>query len=169
MASRLQIDLGQQSWTTRVDGNRVRLGPGEKDFNVTVTPGLKTRGSIGAGDRLSVSTGSATHTGNAVVSGDDVWVTIEGEVFVFTAGPAGRRARAAASRDQDAFTPPMSATVVRIAVAPGDEVEDGDVLIALEAMKMELPIRAPRRGVVRAVLCREGELVQPGQVLIEFE
>jgi biotin carboxyl carrier protein len=34
---------------------------------------------------------------------------------------------------------------------------------------MELPIRAPRAGVVRAVHCREGELVQPGQVLIDFE
>ena len=54
-------------------------------------------------------------------------------------------------------------------VKPGDRVEDGDVLIALEAMKMELPIRAPRNGVVRAILCREGELVQPGQVLLEFE
>jgi 3-methylcrotonyl-CoA carboxylase alpha subunit len=63
----------------------------------------------------------------------------------------------------------MAATVVRIAVTPGDRVEDGDVLIALEAMKMELPIRAPRAGIVRAVHCREGELVQPGQVLIDFE
>ena len=36
-------------------------------------------------------------------------------------------------------------------------------------MKMELPIRAPRDGVVRAVHCAEGELVQPGDVLLEIE
>ena len=44
-----------------------------------------------------------------------------------------------------------------------------DVLIALEAMKMELPIRAPRDGVVKAVHCQPGELVQPGQVLLDLE
>jgi len=42
------------------------------------------------------------------------------------------------------------------------------VLIVLEAMKMELPLRAPHDGVIAAVDCREGELVQPGKVLVEF-
>jgi biotin carboxyl carrier protein len=58
---------------------------------------------------------------------------------------------------------------VRIAVKPGDAVKDGDVLIALEAMKMELPIRAPRDGVVRAVHCQPGDMVQPGQVLLDLD
>ena len=65
--------------------------------------------------------------------------------------------------------PPMPATVVRIAVKPGDAVRAGDVLIALEAMKMELPIRAPRDGIVAAVHCQEGELVQPGVSLVEIK
>ena len=43
------------------------------------------------------------------------------------------------------------------------------VLIMLEAMKMELPIKAPRDGRVMAIACRPGELVQPGVPLIEFE
>ena len=157
MASRLRVELGQQSWAAYVDGERVRLDTEDVEFLVQNSEG-----------RISVTAPAGSHIGNAIVAGDDVWVTIDGEVFVFNVGPAGRRARAA-SRDQDAFTPPMSATVVRIAVALGDQVEDGDVLIALEAMKMELPIRAPRKGIVRAILCREGELVQPGQVLLEFE
>jgi biotin carboxyl carrier protein len=97
-----------------------------------------------------------------------VWVTVEGEIFSFTVAEHAARQRSG-SRDQDAFTPPMSATVVRVNVAPGDTVRDGDVLIALEAMKMELPIRAPRDGVIRAVNCRPGELVQPGDVLVELE
>jgi biotin carboxyl carrier protein len=97
-----------------------------------------------------------------------VWVTVAGEVFAFTVTHGARRERSA-TRDHDAFTPPMSATVVRIAVKPGDAVRDGDVLIALEAMKMELPIRAPRDGVVRAVRCQPGDLVQPGDVLLDLE
>jgi biotin carboxyl carrier protein len=61
----------------------------------------------------------------------------------------------------------MPATVTRIAVKVGDAVAKGDLLIALEAMKMELPIRAPRDFVISAIHCAEGDLVQPGTVLLE--
>ena len=64
---------------------------------------------------------------------------------------------------------PMPATVVAIHVTPGQVVAEGDTLIVLEAMKMELPIRAPRNGVVKTVACATGELVQPGVNLLEFE
>ena len=122
------------------------------------------------GDRLAIETiDGLSHplSGAAAVAGDVVWVTVKGDVFAFAVTHGAHRARE--SRDQDAFTPPMSATVVRIAVKAGDRVQAGDVLIALEAMKMELPIRSPRDGVVRVVHCREGELVQPEQILIELE
>jgi biotin carboxyl carrier protein len=62
----------------------------------------------------------------------------------------------------------MAGTVVRMAVKPGDRVKAGDTLVVLEAMKMELPVRATHDGVVVAVHCREGELVQPGTRLIEM-
>ena len=48
-------------------------------------------------------------------------------------------------------------------------VSEGDTLIVLEAMKMELPIKAPRGGVVKAVHCAKGDLVQPGVNLLELE
>jgi biotin carboxyl carrier protein len=48
-------------------------------------------------------------------------------------------------------------------------VKKGDTLLVLEAMKMELPVRAPGDGTVTAVSCREGELVQAGVVLVELE
>jgi 3-methylcrotonyl-CoA carboxylase alpha subunit len=157
MATKIQIESASETWIGQISGNDVRLEPGDASVSVTKSDG-----------RMTAATPGSQHTGNAVVSGDDVWVTIDGEVFLFTVGAVGRRSRSH-SRDQDAFTPPMSATIVRIAVKPGDRVEDGDVLIALEAMKMELPIRAPRTGVVKAIHCKEGELVQPGQVLLDFE
>ena len=63
---------------------------------------------------------------------------------------------------------PMPATVLKVLVAPGSHVKRGDTVIILEAMKMELPIRTSREGLVTAVLCREGELVQPERVLVEI-
>ena len=156
MATRLHLALGGNTWTVKVNRHDVHFGDGGT-HHVTVEDG-----------RLRADVSGEVFSGNAVVSGDDVWVTVDGEVFVFQVTPGTRGSRGPATA-LDAFTPPMAATVVRIAVKPGDRVEDGDVLIALEAMKMELPIRAPRAGVVRAVHCREGELVQPGQVLIDFE
>jgi 3-methylcrotonyl-CoA carboxylase alpha subunit len=64
---------------------------------------------------------------------------------------------------------PMPATVVKLFVSPGASLKKGDTVLTLEAMKMELPIRSPRDGVVRAVHCKPGELVQPGVNLVELE
>jgi biotin carboxyl carrier protein len=119
------------------------------------------------GDRLRVTGLTETFEGAAASAGDVVWVTVDGETFSFTVTHGARRSRSS-THDQDAFMPPMSATVVRIAVKPGDEVKAGDVLIALEAMKMELPIRAPRDGVISAIHCSVGDLVQPDQALLEM-
>ena len=63
----------------------------------------------------------------------------------------------------------MPATVIEIKVAAGDSVKRGDILIVLEAMKMELPVRAPGDGRVKAIHCRPGDLVQPETSLIELE
>jgi biotin carboxyl carrier protein len=63
----------------------------------------------------------------------------------------------------------MPATVISVQAAAGQAVQRGDVLVMLEAMKMELPIKAPRNGRVTAIACRLGELVQPGVPLLELE
>jgi acetyl-CoA carboxylase biotin carboxyl carrier protein len=55
--------------------------------------------------------------------------------------------------------------VMRIAVAAGTQVAEGDELVILEAMKMELPVLAPAGGVVSAILVAEGDQVGEGQVL----
>jgi biotin carboxyl carrier protein len=62
----------------------------------------------------------------------------------------------------------MPATVLRVLAAPGKTVRRGETLILLEAMKMELPLRAPQDGTVTEVLCEEGQLVQPGTILVEI-
>ena len=78
-------------------------------------------------------------------------------------------ARAPHTGDQMALSSPMPATVVAIHVTPGQDVVEGDLLVMLEAMKMELPIRAPRAGRVKSLACRPGERVQPGVPLLELE
>ena len=109
--------------------------------------------------------GSLVFAATAAESGDEVWVCIEGEVFAFRVGATHRESRTA---NQEALMAPMPATVVRVVVAPGQAVAQGDLLLALEAMKMELPIRAPRDGVIDQIHCREGDLVQPGTVLVSL-
>ena len=98
--------------------------------------------------------------------GDTQWVFVNGQVATVTAAQPGRRR--GRSREAGVMSP-MPATVVAIHVTPGQVVAEGDTLIVLEAMKMELPIRAPRNGVVKTVACATGELVQPGVNLLEFE
>ena len=64
---------------------------------------------------------------------------------------------------------PMPATVIAVNVQPGDAVKGGDVLILLEAMKMELPLRASADAIVSAVHCSAGDLVQPNVPLVDLE
>lgn len=103
----------------------------------------------------------------AAQRGDAVWIGIDGHVFELKVRHGGRRR--ASTADEDALAAPMPATVVRLLVQPGARVSTGDVLIALEAMKMEMAVRAPYDGIVKAIHCREGDLVQPGTALVEMD
>lgn len=117
--------------------------------------------------KLKVRAGDRDVLATIARDGSRTWVHIGGHVFVID--PPEQRARAGAASDHDALSAPMPATVVRVDVAPGDPVDDGDVVVLLEAMKMELPIRAPRAGVIAKVNCRAGDLVQPGVPLVDLE
>jgi biotin carboxyl carrier protein len=112
--------------------------------------------------------GERCTTAWAVAADDVTWVFLEGRVFELVEIRPGDRARATGHAHQGSLTAPMPATVRRVAVKVGDTVTRGDTLVILEAMKMELPVRAPATGTIRAVHCHEGELVQPGLVLIEI-
>jgi acetyl/propionyl-CoA carboxylase alpha subunit len=92
------------------------------------------------------------------------WVFVDGHVYEVSEPRPKVRRRAGHDASLSA---PMPATVRRIVVGVGDTVKAGDVVIVLEAMKMELPIRAAEPGTVRAIHCVEGELVQPAVPLLE--
>ena len=112
--------------------------------------------------------GAETCVAWAVRLGETTWVFVDGRVFTFTAArPSQQKRRSGAHHGS--LTAPMPATVRKVAVAPGDTVRRGDVLLVLEAMKMELPVRATSDGRVAAINCSEGDLVQPGTSLIELD
>jgi biotin carboxyl carrier protein len=106
------------------------------------------------------------------VDGDVRWVFFEGRTYRFEEVRRGSKGfeevRRGSGSHPGTVSAPMPATVLRIQTAPGTVVKKGDTLLVLEAMKMELPLRSPQDGKIEAVLCSEGQLVQPGVTLVEF-
>lgn len=63
----------------------------------------------------------------------------------------------------------ITGTVWKIEVGPGDEIEEGDTVVILESMKMEMPVEAEDDGVVKEIRCAEGQAVTEGDVLVVLE
>ena len=92
------------------------------------------------------------------------------------AGPAGgakpkRRAgkKAGAAASGDAVTSPMQGTIVKVAVEEGQTVAEGDVVVVLEAMKMEQPLKAHKAGTVTGLKAEVGATVTNGAVICELK
>jgi biotin carboxyl carrier protein len=117
--------------------------------------------------RYLVEDDSRSQLAYAVASDRGTWVFLNGRAWL-AGSPSTTRTRASTTDDTDALAAPMPATVVRIDVSTGQAVTKDNLLVMLEAMKMELPIRAPRDGRVTAINCRVGEIVQPGVPLLEI-
>ncbi len=64
---------------------------------------------------------------------------------------------------------PMPGKILQVMVATGTEVDEGDPLLVLEAMKMENVIRAPRSGVIAVVQAQVGEAVEKAAILVTYE
>ncbi|MGQ4560758.1 acetyl/propionyl/methylcrotonyl-CoA carboxylase subunit alpha [Dermabacteraceae bacterium P7054] len=80
---------------------------------------------------------------------------------------SGRGAKVSAAGD-GAVRSPMQGTVVKVAVKEGESVEEGDLLLVLEAMKMEQPVNAHRSGVVRELTAEVGASVSSGAVFCQI-
>jgi biotin carboxyl carrier protein len=117
--------------------------------------------------RYLIKQGSRTQVAYAVASARETWVFLDGRAYL-AGSSATARSRSSATDEAGALAAPMPATVVRIEVSDGQTVTKDSLLVMLEAMKMELPIRAPRDGRVTAIHCRVGEIVQPGVPLLEI-
>lgn len=63
----------------------------------------------------------------------------------------------------------ITGTVWKVEVAVGDAIEEGDTVVILESMKMEMPVEAEDGGTVSKILCEEGQAVSEGDALVVLE
>jgi biotin carboxyl carrier protein len=131
---------------------------GEKIYSVEIED-LNARPIVAVvdGDRFEVTP----------VNGDQPKVQKEGRA-VSESAPRRLEVPAAASSEKS-LPAPLPGTVMEIFVKAGDEIESGQVVLVIEAMKMKNSIRSPRAGKVAAVLTAAGQTVTHKQSLLEFE
>ncbi len=98
-------------------------------------------------------------------NGTGVWVGWPGGAALIR---ADRHQAHSAAVDSE-IVAPMTGKVVQVRVGPGQEVGADDVLVVLEAMKMEYRLTAPRAGKIASVGCKEGELVDLGATLVTLQ
>lgn len=105
----------------------------------------------------------------AVTAGRDgiLYVWLDGRAYALRREEQRARRRAG-ERAAGSLSATMPGQVIAVAVTPGRQVQRGQTLVVLEAMKMEQRITAPEDGVVAAVHCAVGDVVERGQVVVEI-
>jgi oxaloacetate decarboxylase alpha subunit len=125
---------------------------------------------VPSGKEVSASAGSGVYT--VSVSGQSyvVEVTDGGDVSgiapIGAVSAAGASAAGVAPTNGEPVAAPLAGNIFKVNVAAGEHVQQGDVIIILEAMKMETEVRAAHGGVVATVDVKEGDAVAVGDTLI---
>jgi acetyl-CoA/propionyl-CoA carboxylase biotin carboxyl carrier protein len=130
-----------------------------------------------AGESAEAPEASERHTVVVEVGGKRIEVVLPAGLGGMSAGPAaggrkpkrakGKKSGAAASGDS--VTSPMQGTIVKIAVEEGQQVAEGDIVVVLEAMKMEQPLKAHKAGTVTGLQAEVGATVTNGAVICELK
>lgn len=114
--------------------------------------------------------GAQRQTALVARSAEGTWVWVGGRARLVRPRHERRRAgRGAAAGAGQTVTPPMPAIVSKVLVEPGQMVEQGQALVVVSAMKMEMTLTAPYGGTVRAVHTQPGAKANPGDELVEIE
>ena len=151
----MKLSRGGETVDIRVEGENAVLDGRAVAFHATR-----------AGEKLEVlRVGKAVYRVRAERDGNRVFVWCAGAAYEFRRA-AGRAASAGSA--SGGLLAPMPGRVRRVLLGEGARVEKGDVILILEAMKMEHAIRAPRDGTVARVLFAEGDLVDAGAILAEI-
>jgi 3-methylcrotonyl-CoA carboxylase alpha subunit len=120
--------------------------------------------------RLSVVIDGEPVSGVFVTGDSEVLVSLDGESYrLAKPPPPNLDTGAGADESAASLTAPMPGTMVKLLVEEGDEVEEGQLLLVLEAMKMEQSFTAPHAGVVSSLPYGEGDMAPGGAVLVEIE
>ena len=125
-----------------------------------------------AGETAEAEDTASPQTYTVEVDGRRLEVALPADLIIGAGGrkkKKRRRSSAAAAVSGNAIAAPMQGTVIKVNVAEGDEVAEGDVVAILEAMKMENPVKAHKSGTVAALTATEGAQVTKNDVLMEIE
>ena len=144
----------------------------ESEFDNTIPP---YAGAAGAADEAM-----PRETIVVEVGGKRLEVSLPSGFGAASAGGAGGAVRKAAPKRSagkkgqsavsgDALTAPMQGTIVKVAVAEGDVVEAGQMVVVLEAMKMEQPLNAHKAGTITSLNAEVGAVVTSGSVICEIK
>ena len=124
-------------------------------------------------DALSLLIGEKSYDVRRTVVAGETVIDIEGERFtVEVRDPRslkGRRGAGAGTEAPKKITAPMPGKVVRIVAQAGTNVESGDGVLVIEAMKMQNELKAPKAGKVAKITVKEGDTVNPGDTLAIVE
>lgn len=139
-------------------GARVRLDVEGRPVEAAVRRDGRVVEVARAGDVLRLHVAPAPH---------GVWVAHEGRTYHFET-PRAEEGEGPAEFAANEVRAPMTARVVSVAATPGARVKEGDLLVTLEAMKMEFRLGAPVDGPVSEVRCAPGDRVDVGQLLVRL-
>ena len=159
------------------DGDRVRavevvaLGGGRYRVTVDDAPFELEAAALPDG-RLSLTTDQGVTIAELTAAGARRFVRLGALDFVLERESGARRAGGPGRPGRGhggGLESPMPGVVTRVLVKAGETVEKGQPLLALEAMKMEHLIRAPRSGVIRSIAAGVGQIVNGGVPLVELD
>jgi biotin carboxyl carrier protein len=152
-----RLDLLQRdgAWTCRLDGREIAVDA------VLARP-----------DVLSLRIGNQAYEVKCERVGNDQHVWVGSRRFAAEVrDPRSLRglARAADENGPRKLTAPMPGKVVRVLVAEGSQVEAGDGILVVEAMKMQNEVKSPKKGTVQKITVKEGTAVNAGDILAIVE
>ena len=117
------------------------------------------------GKNVAVELNAAGDAYTATVNGKSFTVKVSEGIAAATATAAAPAAGGATV----ALPSPLPGTIVKIMVNAGEEVAEGDVILVMEAMKMETEVKAPKAGVIREVSVAAAQVVAAGDTLVMIE
>jgi 3-methylcrotonyl-CoA carboxylase alpha subunit len=152
----VKLSCGEEEVEVRIEGDMAFLAGRKVPF----------RASRSGGRLESLRIGQERFRIRAARDGERVFVWCAGQTREFGRAAIRRRRRGDVT---GSLAAPMPGRVGKVLGIPGKQVSQGDVVLVLEAMKMEHAIRAPRDGTVTRIFHGEGDLVEAGEELAEIE